>query len=287
MIDYDKLMGWRFPPIRQTLTKENCILYALGVGLGGDPLDEAQLRFVYEAGLVALPTMAVVLAYPGFWVKDPESGIDWVRVVHGEQSIVIHRPLPVEGELIGRSRISGIIDKGPGKGAILYSEREISDAATGVIYATLAMSTFCRGDGGFGGPAGPSWPVHAVPERSPDAVCDLPTLPQQALIYRLSGDFNPLHADPAVARAAGFERPILHGLCTLGVAGHALLKTCSGYDPARFKSLALRFSAPVFPGETIRTEMWRDGDTVSFRARAVERDVVVLNNGRLDLNPAT
>ncbi len=284
MIDYEKLMRWPFPPVRQSLRKTDCVLYALGVGLGSDPLDPAQLRFVYEDGLQALPTMAVVLAYPGFWVKDPETGIDWVRVVHGEQAITLHRPLPVEGELIGRSRITEIIDKGPGKGAVIYAEREISDAVTGTLYATLGMSTFCRGDGGFGGPAGPGWPVHALPERSPDAVCDLPTLKQQAMLYRLSGDYNPLHIDPHVARQAGFERPILHGLCTLGVAGHALLKLCCGYDPARFKSLRLRFSAPVFPGETIRTEIWRDAGFISFRARVVERDVVVLNNGRLEVS---
>lgn len=282
-IDYERLMSWRFPPVRHGLTKDDCILYALGVGLGFDPLDAAQLRFLYEDQLVALPTMAVVLAYPGFWVKDPATGIDWLRVVHGEQAITLHHPLPVEGELVGHSRVTGIVDKGAGKGAVLYSERRISDAVTGRLYATLAMSTFCRGDGGFGGPSGPAWPVHPIPERAADGICDLPTLPQQALLYRLNGDYNPLHADPAVARAAGFERPILHGLCTLGVAGHALLRTCCDYDPTRLRSLTLRFSAPVFPGETIRTEMWRDGAVVSLRARAVERDVVVLNNGRAEI----
>ena len=143
MIDYDKLMRWRIPEIRQSLRKTDCILYALGVGLGGDPLDEAQLRFVYEDGLQALPTMAVVLAYPGFWVKDPATGIDWVRVVHGEQAITIHHSLPVEGELIGRSRITGIVDKGAGKGAILYAEREISDAATGVPSASPSSAAAC------------------------------------------------------------------------------------------------------------------------------------------------
>jgi acyl dehydratase len=282
-IDYDRLMGWDFPPVRQTLTKRDCILYALGIGLGGDPLDTAQLRFVYEDRLAAVPTMAVVLAYPGFWAKDRATGIDWLRVVHGEQAITLHRPLPVAAELIGTSRITGIVDKGAGKGAVLYSERRISDAATGALYATLAMSMFCRGDGGFGGPSGPSWPVHAIPERAPDVTCDLPTLPQQALLYRLNGDDNPLHADPAVARAAGFPRPILHGLCTLGIAGHALLRRCCDYDPARMRSLALRFSAPVYPGETLRTEMWRDGAIISFRTRALERDVVVLNNGRMEI----
>ncbi len=282
-IDYEKLMNWRFPEIRQTLAKKDCILYALGVGLGGDPLDAAELRFLLEDRLAALPTMAVVLAYPGFWVKDPATGIDWVRVVHGEQAITLHNRLPVEAELIGTARVTGIVDKGAGKGAVLYSERRISDAVTGELYATLGMSTFCRGDGGFGGPSGPGSPTHRIPERAPDVVCDLPTLPQQALLYRLNGDYTPLHADPAVARAAGFDRPILHGLCTLGIAGHALLRSCCNYDPARMRSLALRFSAPVFPGETIRTEMWREGSIVSFRARTVERDVVVLNNGRMEV----
>jgi acyl dehydratase len=206
-----------------------------------------------------------------------------VRVVHGEQAITLHRPLPVEGELLGTSRVTGIVDKGPGRGAVLYSERVIADATTGAPYATVAMSAFCRGDGGFGGPAGPSWPSHPLPDRGPDAALDLPTLNQQALIYRLSGDYNPLHADPEVAREAGFPRPILHGLATLGVAGYALLKLCCNDDPNRFKSLKLRFSAPVYPGETIRTEIWRDGGGVSFRARVVERDAVVLNNGRLEL----
>jgi hypothetical protein len=126
---------------------------------------------------------AVVLAYPGFWLKDPATGIDWVRLLHGEQAITLHRALPVEAELIGTSRVTGIVDKGAGRGAVLYSERQISDAATGELYATLAMSTFCRGDGGFGGPSGPTWPVHALPERAPDMVCDLPTMPQQALLY--------------------------------------------------------------------------------------------------------
>lgn len=283
MIDYERMMGWPIPSVRQTLTRKDCILYALGLGLGGDPLDRAQLRFLYEDGLVALPTMAVVLAYPGFWLQDPATGIDWVRVVHGEQAITLHRPLPVEGELIGESRVTGIVDKGPGRGAVIYSERTIADAATGALYATVAMSAFCRGDGGFGGPAAPTWTMQKLPDRAPDASLDLATLKQQAMIYRLSGDYNPLHADPEVACQAGFPRPILHGLGTLGVAGYALLRLCCDDDPRRFRSLTLRFSAPVFPGETIRTEIWRDGGRVSFRARVVERDVVVLNNGLLEL----
>jgi len=281
-IDYDKLMNWTFPEVEQELTRKDCILYALGLGLGADPLDEKQLRFVYEDGLMTLPTMPVVMAYPGMWSRQPEFGLDWVKILHGEQTIEVHAPLPVEGRLKGRTRIAGIFDKGKDKGALIYSERTVTDAK-GTKLATLRQTTFARGDGGFGGPSGPTPEPHRLPDRAPDAVCDLATLPQAALIYRLSGDYNPLHADPKVGKAAGFRAPILHGLCTLGVAGHALLKTCCDYDPGRFRSLQLRFSAPVYPGETIRTEMWKDGGVVSFRARAVERDAVILNNGRAEV----
>jgi acyl dehydratase len=176
-----------------------------------------------------------------------------------------------------------VIDKGAEKGAVVYSERVIADKASGERIATLHHTTFCRADGGFGGPPRQQRTVDPVPERAPDLVCDLPTRPEMALIYRLSADPNPLHADPAVAKAAGYPRPILHGLATYGVAGHALLKTLCGYDPAKLTAMACRFTAPVFPGETIRTEIWRDGSVVSFRVRVVERDVVVINNGRAEI----
>lgn len=282
-IDYEKLKNWKFEDLRHDYTAKDTILYALGLGLGQDPLDENQLRFVYEEGLQALPTMAVVLAYPGFWIRNPETGVDWVKVLHGEQAIRIHKPLPAKGRVVGRMKIDEIVDKGPGKGALIYSRRDVYDVETNDLLCTLEQTTFARGDGGFGGPSGPTREPHPLPERAPDLVCDLPTRPEAALIYRLSGDFNPLHADPKVAQKAGYKQPILHGLCTLGVAGHALLKTVCGYDPARFKAMQLRFSAPVYPGETIRTEMWRDGGVVSFRSKVVERDVVVLNNGRAEI----
>ncbi len=281
-IDYDRLINWPHPEIEHSYSEKDTILYALGVGLGADPVDLDQVRFVYEDGLQALPTLAVVLAYPGFWIKDPDTGIDWVKVLHGEQGIVIHKPLPAAATVVGRTRVTEIIDKGEGRGALLYWERQVHEKG-GDLLATLTGTTFCRGDGGFGGPTGPAPQPHPIPDRDPDRICELPTLKQAALIYRLSGDYNPLHADPRVAAKAGFEAPILHGLCTLGVAGHALLKTVCGYDPTRFKSMALRFSAPVYPGETIVTEMWQDGDIVSFRARVKERDIVVLNNGRAEI----
>jgi acyl dehydratase len=283
-IDKDKIMNWPFKEVEQTYTTKDTILYALGLGLGADPLDERQLDFVFEENdFKALPTMAVVLAGPGFWVREPDSGIDWVKVLHGEQGLRIHKPLPPEATVVATTKVTGLVDKGADKGALIYSERTLTDKSTGDALATLTSTTFARGDGGFGGPSGPTKPVHAIPDREADMVCDLATLPQAALIYRLSGDPNPLHASPKVARAANFKAPILHGLCTLGVAGHAILKTACDYDVSRFKSMDLRFSAPVYPGETIRTEMWRDDGIVSFRSKVVERDIVVLNNGRAEV----
>ena len=281
-IDYEKLKNRPFAPVEQSYTTDQAILYALGLGFGADPFDEKQLHYTFEEeGFSAVPTLAVVLASPGFWVREPDSGVNWVKVLHGEQGIEWHRPLPPAATVIGQTRIIDIIDKGAGKGALIYSEKTLHDKATGDLLATTTSTTFARGDGGFGGPSGPVKAVHQLPDRTPDSQVDIPMLPQSALIYRLSGDHNPLHASPAVAKAAGFEMPILHGLCTLGVAGRAILQDVCDYDPAKMKSLNLRFSAPVYPGETIRTEIWQDGDVVSFRARVVERDVVVLNNGKV------
>ena len=282
-IDYEKLVNWKIPEVEQQLTKRDTILYALGVGLGADPCDEDQLKFVYEQNLQALPSMAIVLGYPGPWHANAGTGITRSHVVHGEQGFTIHKPLPVEGAVVGLTRVTGVLDKGKDKGALVLTECTVRDKASGDSLCTLTSTTFCRADGGFGGPSGPAKPQHPIPDRTPDATCDLPTLPQAALIYRLSGDYNPLHADPAYAQKAGFKMPILHGRCTFSVAAHAVLRTCGSYDPARFRSMEGRFSSPVYPGETIRTEMWRDGDIVSFRATIPARGVTVLNNGRAEI----
>jgi acyl dehydratase len=283
-IDHDKLLNWRFDPIEKSYDDKDTILYALGVGLGSEVTDESQLRYVYEDNLVALPSMATVLGYPGFWLKDPNTGVDWKKVLHGEQFLQIHKPLPATGKVVGENRVSDLIDKGPAKGAVMFLERKLFDVASGDLLCTLSATTMLRGDGGFGGPARPVPRPHSVPNSAPEMTCDLPTLEQAALIYRLSGDRNPLHADPEVARFAGFDRPILHGLSTYGVACHAVVRTVCNYQPERLRSFDVRFSAPVYPGETIRTEMWRDGNVVSFRARVVERDVIVLNNGRAEID---
>ncbi len=276
-IDPERLLGFPIPEVRQRFSKRDTAFYALSIGLGQDPLDARQLDFVDpRRRLRAMPGMAVVLAHPGFWLEDERTGVDAVRLVHGEQSLTLHHPLPVEGEVVGATRVTGLIDKGAGRGALLFSEKRVTDAATGELLAVAAATTFLRGDGGFGGAVGPAPAPHPMPNTRPDFTLDLPTRPEQALYYRLNGDDNPLHSDPAVAARAGFPRPILHGLCTFGVVAHALLRCLGGYDAAGFRHMQLRFSAPVFPGETIRTEMWRDG---SFRARAAERDVVVADHG--------
>lgn len=279
-IDPDSLVNFPIPDVRQTVTPASTMLYALSVGMGCDPMDTDALDFVdHHRALKAMPSMAVVLGHPGFWLANPATGVDAVRLVHGEQGIVWHAALPISGEVVGRTRVTGLVDKGPGKGALLYSEKTLSDSS-GNLLATTTSTTFLRGDGGFGGASGPIRAAAAAPDGTPDLVIDLPTRPEQALYYRLNGDDNPLHSDPAIAVKAGFPRPILHGLCTLGVVTHAVLRALCGYEPARLHALSLRFSAPVFPGETIRTEVWRSG---GFRARVVERDLIVVNNGRADI----
>ena len=281
-IDYEKIMQIDIPPVEQTLTPRDTMLYALGVGLGADPMDEQQLQYVYDKNLKALPTMAIILGYPGPWHATLNTGITRSHVVHGEQGFVIHKPLPVEGVVTGKTMLKAVLDKGADKGALLLTETEVRGKTNGELICTLTSTTFCRKDGGFGGPAtisGPQKPVPKIPERAPDKICDIATLPQAALIYRLSGDYNPLHAEPAYAARAGYKQPILHGRGTFSVAGHAILKTCCDYDAAKFKSMEGRFSSPVYPGETIRTEMWIDGAAVTFRATVPTPGVTVLNNG--------
>ncbi|AQA00326.1 3-alpha,7-alpha,12-alpha-trihydroxy-5-beta-cholest-24-enoyl-CoA hydratase [Sphingopyxis sp. QXT-31] len=271
-IDAAKLLS--MPPIvtRQTLTRRDTILYALGIGA-------SELEFLFEERLKALPTMAVTLGYPGFIWRDPALGANWQKVLHGEQSTILHAPLPVEGEIVGSTVIEALYDKGADKGALAMVTRDIHDGA-GTHLATSRSMTFLRGDGGFGGPAEGAPVPHAVPDRAPDTVVTLETATNQAQIYRLSGDLNPLHIDPDVARTGGFEAPILHGLATYGVIGRALLAARCGNEPARLKRIDGRFSSPVYPGETIETSIWdEEGGKLAFRARVVERDKIVFTNG--------
>lgn len=283
MIDFDQTKAWRSGPVRQTYTTRDTILYALGLGLGSDPMDPRQLRYVYEKDLVVLPTMAAVLASPGAWMRErTELGIDFLKLVHGEQGVTIHQPLPVSGTVVGESRVTRIVDKG--KGAVMHVEKTLTDADSGALLATAEQVLFLRGDGGFSGGRGgdaPAPSLPAVPESAPDTLLEVPTRPEAALIYRLSGDTNPLHADPTVAAKAGFPKPILHGLATWGNAARALVQQFADHDPSRLRGIRARLTSPVYPGETLVVEAWRVAEgEVAFRVRVIERDVVVLNNGR-------
>jgi acyl dehydratase len=278
-LDYQHLMS--LPP-RQSVANpgsRDVILYALAVGATMD-----NLRFVYERELQVLPTMATLLADDGFWLMEPPYRLDWVRILHGEQSLIMHAPIPSSGAVRCVQRIDAIYDKGTDKGAVLLASKELADASSGAPLATLRATWILRGDGGFGGERGKLPQAHAVPTGRPaDLRIDTPTSPQQALLYRLSGDRNPLHVDPAVARAGGFERPILHGLCTYGIVGRVLLAALCADDVARFRRFDVRFTNPVIPGETIRTEIWHESaGLASIRARALERDAIVIDNGRFE-----
>jgi acyl dehydratase len=283
VLNYRELKEWRFPDQIQQYDEKDVILYALGVGYGFDPLDAGQLRYVYEKNLCVAPTMPVVFCHPGQWVTEPSFGLTWARIVHGEQAIRLHRPLCTNATIFAKTKNVAVSDKGLGKAAIIRQERTLFDQVSGDLLATTNSTYLALADGGFAASSGGAdeapAPPPPTPDRSPDRVCDLAIPPQAALIYRLSGDINPLHVDPSVAEKAGFPRPILQGLCSFGLAGHALLRTWCAYDSLSFQAMSVRFSAPVYPGETICTEMWREGNTVSFQARSLERGLLVLSNG--------
>jgi acyl dehydratase len=230
-----------------------------------------------------------VLGSPGVSWRADGMGVDWVKLVHGEQRIRLFRPLPVAATLTATNKVVSLTDKGAGKGALMTVERVIHEHGKSEPLGTTTQIAFLRGDGGFSATSGISDPgpdpLPSAPDRKADIELELPSLPQSALIYRLSGDYNPLHCDPDVARAAGFTRPILHGLCTYGMATHAVLKACCDYDGARIRSIAMRFTAPVYPGETVAFQIWRAGATqLHLRALIPARNVVVLSGGLIELN---
>ncbi len=281
-IVYDKLVGQGIENVPYSYGDRETMLYALGLGMSRDQLDLNELRYTFEKDLKTVPTMAALFGGRSNAMAD--AGINFTLVVHGEQRITLHQPLPYEADLLVDSKIIEALDKGADKGAVIYSETTTRLKDSGEPVSTAVSTIFARGDGGFGGPAGPA-PVetHQIPDRDPDMSCELGTRDDQALIYRLSGDRNPLHSDPDFADAAGFPKPILHGLCTYGVACRAVLQSVCDYDHTRIKTFDARFSSPVFPGETVITDIWVDGNVVSYRCRLKERDVVVINNGRCEI----
>ena len=300
-IDYDDMMQSGATGLASRYDEKDVMLYALGVGMGRDPLDERELPFVYENnGLKVVPTFASVIARgeaPPERQRMPQtSNINFAMVVDGERRITFHKPLPSKCEVLSDERMLAILDKGEGKGAVLVQERVSRDAASGDRRSsgpnkrvpaasgdklfTIVTSIFARGDGGFGGSPEGGPALHVLPDRAPDLVTEADTRPDQAFLYALSGDRNPLHRDPAFAKMVGFPRPILHGLCSYGTACRAVLSRIAHYQPERIAQFDVRFSKPVFPGETLVVEMWQDGDTISWRASVKERPgTVVLNNG--------
>ena len=259
------ILAHHFGAVRHSYTARDAILYALGVGLGRDPLDEGDLLFLDETRLAVLPTYAVTLASPGMWLRKPEYGIDFGRLVHLAQAAEFHTALPPSGEIVGLAKIVALSDRGEGRGAVLDLERRIT-GADGVAYCTLRQTLLLRGDGGFGGPRAEAR-RQPLPDRAPDLVAEVTTSPRAALIYRLSGDWNPLHLDPGFARGAGFERPILQGLASYAAAGVAVSRAL-GRSPADLAALSCRFSGVVYPGETLALDIWRKADGAVFRAAA-------------------
>lgn len=288
MINASALLERKFPALSQAYTEKDAILYALSLGYGADPVDPRQLQFVYEKNLRVVPSMVAVLCAPGFWLGDPALGANTAMIVHAEHAIEFLQPLAPAGTLRGETSVVEVLDRGAGKGAMVVTERLITDEGSGLPVARIRQHTLCRGDGGF---SGQELPVRAEgvrpavgAESPPDWTVTLATLPQAALLYRLFADLNPLHVDPEVARRAGFEKPILHGLCTYGMVCRALVQECLGGDVSRLHSLAGRFTAPVLPGDSLRIEVWKDvvqdhRQTLKVRCSVPERQTQVFSQG--------
>lgn len=279
-IDLDLLLGAELPEVPTTWTSDDIILYHLGLGAGNPPLDANELEYTYEGNLKVLPTWAVIPTFSTFArIGDlPGLDINFALVLHGEQDTEIHADVPANAKVTNVGRVANVWDKG--RAALIELEIDtIDDEGTKLF--TNRMSIFARGEGGFGGEPGPKNEI-PVPDRAPDHVVSSPTLPQQALLYRLSGDKNPLHADPAFAALGGFDRPILHGLCTYGVVAKAVVDTVFGGDVRQFGRYRTRFAGVVYPGETIVTSMWDEGDQVLLSVTTEERGEPVLSNAVID-----
>ena len=284
-IPYPDLMDMRSTGDDCSYTDREVMLYALGIGMGEDPLGEKELEFVNEGWLTGRdPTLKVVPTFAstfGYFSRPPAIPVDRVKVVDAARDILFHKPLPIAAKLTADSTYTGAWDKGD-KGAIIQRESVVTDES-GEKICTIRGMSFARGDGHFGGPADGAPEAHQAPDRAPDLSVDIPTRDGQALLFRLAGDRNPLHSDPEFGRKAGFDKPILHGMCTYGITCRAVLSTFADWDPTAFRRHAAQFRSPVYPGETITVHMWRDGGTISFEAEVKDRGVTVVKHGLTEL----
>ena len=287
-IDYQSLRHWTIPDQRSRYDETDCIRYALSLGMGADPMDALDLPYVYEGArrpspMPVMPTLLSVVGAPGAWATDPGTGIDWMQILHGEHRMRFHAPLAPYAEVLSQTAVSRVVDKGVSRGALVVTERRVSDAATSQLLATVEHVSFCRADGGFATHQDPGdeplAALPALPDRPADVSWDMPTLPGAALLYRLNGDRNPIHASPEAARKAGFEQPILHGLCTFGMAARAIVRMACGNEAARLAGIAARFSAPVIPGDTLTAQLWHEDGQLRFSVWAKERQRMVLSHG--------
>jgi acyl dehydratase len=282
-IDPNLALGAAIEPFSTSWDADDVILYHLGIGAGlNRPTDPAELAYTYEQRLVVLPSFAVVPAFQGLVVaatgQVPGLAVNPVMILHGEQDLEIHKPIPTQGTVEHRSRVASLYDKG--KAALFTIEVESGPAGDPLF--TNRFTIFARGEGGFGGDPNSPAPGNEPPDRAPDAVAESPTMSHQALIYRLSGDRNPLHADPDFAKLGGFDTPILHGLCTFGIACKAVVDTLLDGDVTAVKRYQVRFTGVVFPGETVVTSMWREGDRIVLSATTKERsEKAVLSNAAI------
>jgi acyl dehydratase len=276
-------VGTRIATGEVAYSSVDAILYALALGLGDEPLDERQLRYVYEERLETLPTLPLVLGWQGIWMPVAGRDLDYPRMLHAEERLELHRPLPPAGIVRDEVHLDALVDRGAGKGVFIHTRKELYSENDGLHLATVRSCVLARGDGGCGSAGDAPAPLPTTPARSPDAIGTRATLPRQALLYRLCGDSNPVHASPATAVVAGFDRPLLHGRCTLGLALREALAQCLDYVADDIVSVQARFSAPFFPGETLRVRLWRAAHEISFVAESAERDVAVLSHGRIGL----
>ena len=281
-IDPAAALGATVPPFTSSWEADDVILYHLGIGAGlGRPTDPVELAYTYEQKLVVLPSFAVVPAFRGLVQaatgQIPGLALNPVMVLHGEQDLEIHKPIPTAGTVESRPRVASLYDKG--KAALVTIEVESGPAGDPIF--TNRFTIFARGEGGFGGDPNSPPPGNTPPEREPDAVTESPTMSHQALIYRLSGDKNPLHADPEFAKLGGFDTPILHGLCTYGIVCKAVVDTLLDGDVTAVTRYQVRFTGVVFPGETVVTSMWRDEDRIILSATTRERGQPVLSNAAI------